>query len=121
MSNSHRITYSHEDFINGTGEFSPEAAKARARETGQRIGESIAAKTEDAFFSAIETPSSTSGESRRDIILDATRDLVSSLLRDDRRDDEELGRGEIEAAIEAGEITAAEIARAFKDELEASL
>lgn len=51
----------------------------------------------------------------------ATTDLAGALLYYDRKEDEELPRGEIEAAIEAGEITADEIVTRFSDELRAQL
>ena len=56
-------------------------------------------------------------ETRRQRILSTTTDLVSMFLYYDRKDDEELPRGEIEAAIEADEITAEEIAEAFTTRL----
>lgn len=56
---------------------------------------------------------------RKDLIVAATEGVAADLLYYGRKDDEELPRGEIEAAIEAGEITAAEIidtfARAVKE------
>ena len=50
---------------------------------------------------------------RRQIILDTVDDLVADLLYYDRKEDEELPRGEIEAAIKAGEISEADIVEAF--------
>ena len=52
-------------------------------------------------------------KSRRKLIEDTVDDLVSNLLYYDRKEDEELPRGEIEAAIEAGEITVDEIGALF--------
>jgi hypothetical protein len=59
--------------------------------------------------------------SRRDNILAATSDLVSGLLYYDRKEDEDLPRGAIEEAIEAGEITVDEIVAIFRKELEEGL
>ena len=55
--------------------------------------------------------------SRRQTIMDTICDLVRDFLYYDRKDDEELGVGEIEKAIAAGEITASEITRIFDDAL----
>ena len=54
---------------------------------------------------------------RRELILMTVDDLVTRLFRDDRKEDEELPRGEIEAAIEAGEITEQEIVDQFDKSL----
>ena len=56
-------------------------------------------------------------ETRRDLILLTVGDLVSTLLYYGRKDDEELPEGEIEAAIEAGEITTEEILTHFEQGL----
>lgn len=58
---------------------------------------------------------------RREHILGKVSDLVACFLYYDRKDDEDLPRGEIEAAIEAGEITADEIVEAFGEELDKGL
>ena len=50
---------------------------------------------------------------RRQTILSTVTDLVSDFLYDDRKDDEELPRGSIREAVEAGEITEAEIVAHF--------
>ncbi len=50
---------------------------------------------------------------RREIILATVCDLVADLLWYDRKEDEELPRGAIEAAIRAGEVTEAEIVAEF--------
>lgn len=55
---------------------------------------------------------------RRKTILATVEDLVSSFLYYDRKEDEDLPRGAIEEAIEAGEITAEEIVATFKKEFE---
>ena len=60
-------------------------------------------------------------KSRRELILDTVSDLVSNLLWYDRKEDEDLPRGEIEAAIAAGEITVEEIVVAFAAELSGGL
>lgn len=50
---------------------------------------------------------------RRDHILARASDLAGALFYYDRRDDSDLPRGEIEAAIATGEVTFAEILQAF--------
>ena len=54
---------------------------------------------------------------RRDVILTTIQDLVSNFLYYDRKEDDSLRVGEIEEAIQNGEITEAEIVQAFKDNL----
>lgn len=51
---------------------------------------------------------------RARLILAAVSDLVSDFLYDDRVEDEALPRGQIEAAIAAGEITPQDIIDAFE-------
>ena len=58
---------------------------------------------------------------RRDVILGTVRDLVGDLLWYGRKEDESLPRGEIEAAIVAGELTADDIAAEFATALKAAL
>ena len=53
----------------------------------------------------------------RENILLTVKDLVDALLNTDRRDDEELPRGEIEKAIENNEVSVDEIVDRFKSEL----
>lgn len=53
----------------------------------------------------------------RELILGTVEDLVSSLLWYDRKEDEELPRGAIEAAIKRDEITVDEIVAQFRFEL----
>lgn len=48
------------------------------------------------------------------IILDTVSDLVADFYYYDRKEDEELPRGAIEAAIERGEITVDEIVEHFR-------
>lgn len=48
-------------------------------------------------------------KTRRQHVLDRVSDLVVNLLYYDRKEDEDLPVGAIEAALEAGEITVAEI------------
>ena len=50
---------------------------------------------------------------RRQTILSTVTDLVSDFLYYDRKDDEELPRGSIREAVDAGEITEAEIVAHF--------
>lgn len=52
--------------------------------------------------------------SRRELILTTVDDAVSNLLYYNRKEDEDLPRGAIEAAIEAGEITVDEIVEHFR-------
>jgi hypothetical protein len=59
--------------------------------------------------------------SRRDLILGTIDDLVGDFLYYDRKGDEDLPRGAIQEAIEAGEITAAEIAEQFTTAVTAGL
>lgn len=56
-------------------------------------------------------------DTRREIILATVGDLVASFLWEDRKEDADLPRGAIEAAIEAGEITWSEIVARFATEL----
>lgn len=52
-------------------------------------------------------------KTRREKILCVVADLAGELLWDGRKDDEELPRGEIEAAVDAGEISVDEIVAHF--------
>lgn len=54
---------------------------------------------------------------RKDLILYTVDDLVSSFLWDDRKEDEELPRGQVEAALATGEITTEEIVAQFRRSL----
>ncbi len=58
---------------------------------------------------------------KRELIINAVKDLAGSLLYYDRKDDEDLERGDIEAQIKSGAITVDEIVSTFKDELERGL
>lgn len=58
---------------------------------------------------------------RREQIFLTIEDLVGGFLYYDRKEDEELPRGEIQAAILAGEITPEEIAQRFTVKLNAGL
>lgn len=51
---------------------------------------------------------------RRELIVATASDAGITFIRYDRKDDDELLWGEIEKAIEAGEITVEEILAAFK-------
>lgn len=62
-----------------------------------------------------------SDRSRRQIIIDTVDDLILDFLDYDRKDDDDLPRGEIEAAIEARELTVDEIVARFKKQLEEGL
>jgi len=57
----------------------------------------------------------------KQLILDAITDLVSDFLYYDRKQDEDLPRGEIEKAIKSGTITVDEIVAQFKADLLAGL
>jgi hypothetical protein len=54
---------------------------------------------------------------RADLILGTMDDLVTSFLWDDRKEDEDLPRGQIEEALDAGEVTIDEITARFRDAL----
>lgn len=54
---------------------------------------------------------------RRERILAVVSDLVTNLLYYDRKESDYLEMGEIEAAVEAGEISWQEIKNAFRKEL----
>jgi len=54
---------------------------------------------------------------RRKKILRTTQDLVINFMSYDRKGDEELPKGEIQEALEAGEITLEEIVETFSREL----
>ncbi len=54
---------------------------------------------------------------RRENILATVKDLVTDLLYYDRKEDENLPRGEIEASLKAGEITFDDIVNTFAAEL----
>lgn len=58
---------------------------------------------------------------RRELILATVGDLVGDLLYYSRREDEDLPRGEIEAAVEAGEVTVDEMIDRFREKLEEHL
>ncbi len=54
---------------------------------------------------------------RRERILAAANDLARDFLYYDRKEDEELVRGEIQEAVEKGEVTKDEIVEEFKNQL----
>ncbi|MCK9458382.1 MAG: hypothetical protein M0R80_01915 [Proteobacteria bacterium] len=54
---------------------------------------------------------------RRDLILVNVSDLIANFLYYDRKGDEELVLGDIEKAIEAGEVSVDEIIARFTEEL----
>jgi len=56
-------------------------------------------------------------EERKQLIIATVEDLVNGFLYYDRKEDEELPLGEIEKAIESGEITRYEIVSVFEREL----
>ena len=57
----------------------------------------------------------------KELILNVVSDLVSDFLYYDRKEDEDLEVGDIQKAIEIGEITKEEIIEKFKQELLDSL
>ena len=59
--------------------------------------------------------------SRKQQILDVVGDLAGSLLYYDRKEDEDLGIGEIQEALSSGEINIDEIKRKFSDSLDSGL
>jgi hypothetical protein len=62
-----------------------------------------------------------SDTNRKVLILLTVADLVVELLDEGRCGDEELGRGDIEEAIEAGEVSVNEIVAAFRKALKEAL
>jgi hypothetical protein len=54
----------------------------------------------------------------RQLILDTISDLVADLLYYDRKSDEDLPLGAIEKSIKKGEISTAEMAEYFRENLE---
>jgi hypothetical protein len=58
---------------------------------------------------------------RKQLILDTISDAVTDLLDYDRKEDEDLPRGDIEEAVAAGEITVAEMVDCFRSCLEGGL
>lgn len=54
---------------------------------------------------------------KRDLILGTIEDLISDFLYYDRKEDEELLRGDIEEAIKSGEITVEEMVEKFSNDL----
>jgi hypothetical protein len=55
--------------------------------------------------------------SRADRILGTVESMIADFLYYDRKEDEDLPRGEIEAAVEAGEVTVDQIVEQFSTEL----
>jgi ornithine cyclodeaminase/alanine dehydrogenase-like protein (mu-crystallin family) len=55
---------------------------------------------------------------RRELILASANDLARDFLYYDRKEDEELARGEIQEAVEKGEVTKEEIIEEFKKQLD---
>jgi hypothetical protein len=70
-------------------------------------------------FSSIPTaelePEPVAADVRRQNIFNAVSALVSDFLYYDRKEDSQLGQGQIEAAIEEGEITVGEIVKCFRE------
>ncbi len=58
-------------------------------------------------------------KNRRQIILDTADDLMGSFLYYDRKEDEQLERGQIGDAIRAGEVSVDDILAVFRRNLEA--
>lgn len=56
-------------------------------------------------------------KTRRQHIIDQLTDGIADLLYYDRKEDEDLPHGAIEAAVQAGEITVQEIVTIWSDEL----
>ena len=57
------------------------------------------------------------GSSKRDLIISVVKDLASSFVYYDRKEDEDLQRGDIEKAIASGDISLDEIVQVFASEL----
>lgn len=68
-----------------------------------------------------ESPSGWMLGERADLILEAVDVLVERLLVADRETDDELGPGDVQAAVAAGEITVEHMAARFAQELGARL
>lgn len=51
-------------------------------------------------------------------IINRAKDLARDFLYYDRKEDEELGKGEIQVAVAQGVVTKEEIIKAFSDELD---
>jgi hypothetical protein len=60
-------------------------------------------------------------KSRRQTILDTASDTMSRFLYDDRKEDEDLRRGEIGEALAAGEVTIKELLEIFRASLTSEL
>lgn len=58
---------------------------------------------------------------RRELILNVIETVVMNFMYYDRKEDEDLQNGDIESAIEAGEISLEEIVQKFKECIEQSL
>lgn len=58
---------------------------------------------------------------REEIIKKVIVDLVSDLLHYDRKEDEDLPRGEIERAVASGEISLEGMVATFREALESHL
>lgn len=65
-----------------------------------------------------DTDLMTQAENRRRLIVDTASDLMASFLYYDRKEDQELPRGEIESALLSGEITVEELLDVFRRALE---
>lgn len=59
-------------------------------------------------------------KSVKELIISRTEDLVAGLLYYDRKEDEELRPDDVKRAIDSGEVTLGDIAKAFKKELKRS-
>lgn len=59
-------------------------------------------------------------KARREHILAAANDLMGGFLYYDRKEDEDLPRGEIEEAIKEGEVSIDELVALFRKALETS-
>jgi hypothetical protein len=53
----------------------------------------------------------------KNLIINTVSDLVSDFFYYDRKEDEDLGRGEIEQAIKDGVLTVDDIVEKFKESL----
>ena len=65
----------------------------------------------------VESVAKTMANIRRNRILNEVHEVVSRLIIDDRKNDEDLPRGAIENAVVNGDITIDEIVDKFKEEL----
>ncbi len=60
-------------------------------------------------------------ESRKELILNEVSDIIGRLLYYDRKEDEELGLGEIEQSLIEGEVTVNDILEVIREQIVTSV